>query len=66
MSEEKQTKEKSPTPIEARLGDSVLPEKNKVGDIVTKLRREVNPREESDLLLKPLWEITGMMIKGRK
>jgi len=60
------TKEKSPTPIEARLGDSVLPDKNKVGDILSKLRREVNPCEVSDLLLKPFHEIMGRMNPGRK
>jgi len=51
-------KEKSPTPIEARLGDSVLPDKNKIGDILSELRDDVNPCEISDLLLKPFWEMT--------
>jgi len=59
-------KEKSPASEDARLGDLVLPEKNKIGDILSKLRREVNPCEVSDLLLKPFHEIMGRMNPGRK
>ena len=51
-------KEKSLTSEDARLGDLVLPEKNKVGDILSELRDDVNPCEISDLLLKPFWEMT--------
>ena len=52
------TKEKSPTPIEARLGDLILPDKSKVAKTLSELRRDVNPCEISDLLLKPFWEMT--------
>jgi len=59
-------KEKSLTSEDARLGDLILPDKKKVAKTLSKLRRDVKPCEMSDLLLKPLYEITGMMIKGRK
>jgi len=59
-------KEKSPASEDARLGDFVLPDKNKIGDILSKLRREVKPCEISDLLLKPFYEIMGRMNPGRK
>ena len=59
-------KEKSLSPEGKRLGDSVLPDKNKIGDILSKLRREVKPCEVSDLLLKPFYEIMGRMNPGRK
>ena len=65
-------KAKSPVPEGTELGDSVLPDKNKIGDILSKLQREVNPDkkpgpcEVSDLLLKPIWEIVERMNPGRK
>ena len=59
-------KEKSPTPEGTELGDLILPDKSKVAKILSKLRRDVNPCDVSDLLLKPFYEMMGRMNPGRK
>ena len=59
-------KEKSLTSEDARLGDLVLPDKNKVAKTLSKLRRDVKPCEDSDLLLRPFYEMMGRMNPGRK
>jgi len=57
------TKEKSPA--STRLGKLVLPEKEAFGEIVSEIRRGVNPCEVSDLILGPFYEMMGMT-KERK
>jgi len=53
------SKKKSSTAIE--LGKLVLPERKALGETLTKLHRNVNPCEVSDLLLRPFYEIMGQM-----
>lgn len=66
MSKSMPKKAKSPASEDARLGDLVLSDKNKIGDILSKLHRDVNPCELSDLVLGPFYEIMGRMNPGRK
>ena len=66
MSKNMPKKTKSPASEDARLGDLVLSDKNKIEKILSKLRREVNPCDVSDLVLGPFYEIMGRMNPGRK
>lgn len=57
--------ERKKSPASTRLGKLVLPEKEAFGEIVSEIRRGVNPCEVSDLVLGPFYEIMGMR-KERK
>lgn len=52
------TKEKSLPPEGKRLGDLILPQKEKVGQILSEINGAVNA-EESELILGPFFDIMG-------
>ena len=58
------SKQKSSASTE--LGDLVLPGKKELGKILSELHRNVNPVEVSDLILGPLYEITGNIKRGMR